>query len=333
MLNSLMIRVAAGGVLVAGGLLFAAQSGLIGSASNAATTEQGGQEQTLSSSSRPSGHMAPMLPEIEHFNVILPRAEQALAPGATIAPSPIEEPARAPSNLITESTELSPLGLPCDISVTASAMPAAMVALDVMAPCRADASVTVAHSGLLITASTDSLGLLTLDVPAFETPAFFSVTFADGVEETVLIGLPDLREFDRIGLSWQGDMGLELHAMEFGAAFGEQGHVWLEAPGAPEGAVAGDGGFLTVLEAGESYAQIYTLPRATLSEGDSVRLSIDAPITQANCTRVVMARTLRAEVGGPVNVTELTFTVPDCDAVGDVLVLQNLLDDLRLASN
>ncbi|MBL4627986.1 MAG: hypothetical protein JKY00_08100 [Roseicyclus sp.] len=351
MLSSMIIRVAAGGTLIVGGALFAAQSGLLGGMSNAQTAGQIAEDQTLTSSSRPAGStassrpagaasssrpagsMAPILPVIEQSNVRLPIAAQSLAPEARVVPASFDGPALAPNLPITDETELSELGLPCGISVTATAMPAAMVALDVMAPCRADAVVTIIHSGLEISSSTDALGLLTLDIPAFETPAFFSVTFADGVEEAVLVGLPDLPEFDRIGLAWQGNMGLELHAMEFGAAFGEAGHVWQDAPAAPETAIAGDGGFLTVLETGATFAQIYTLPRATLREGDSVRLSIDAPVTQANCTRDVMARTLRAEGGGRVDVTELTFTVPACDAVGDVLVLQNLLDDLRLASN
>lgn len=333
MLNSVVIRVAAGGILMVGGALAVMQSGWIGGVGNAQTADQMVEERMLTSSSRPSGSMAPILPIIEENNVIVPMAEQSLAPQATIIPAAFDDPAPTPAAPITEETELSALGLPCGITVSAMAMPAAMVALDVMAPCRAEASVTVNHSGIEIVSSTDALGLLTLDIPAFETPAFFSVTFADGIEETVLVGLPDLRDFDRIGLSWQGNMGLELHAMEFGAAFGDQGHVWVESPADPEAAIAGDGGFLTVVETGNSFAQIYTLPRATLREGDQVRLSIDAPVTQANCTRDVVARTLRAEGGGPVDVTELTFTVPACDAVGDVLVLQNLLDDLRLASN
>ena len=333
MLNSLVIRVAAGGTMIVGGALFAMQSGWIGGPGMAQSADQSVAEETLTSSSRPVGSMTPTLPVIEENNVIMPMAEQSLAPQATIVPASFDDPAPAPDATAAEDIALSPLGLPCDITVTATAMPAAMVALDVMAPCRADASVTINHSGLQIASTTDALGLLTLDIPAFETPAFFSVGFSDGVEETVLVGLPDLFEYDRIGLSWQGDMGLELHAMEFGAAFGERGHIWQEAPAGPEAAVAGDGGFLTMVETGNSFAQVYTLPRATLREGDSVRLSIDAPVTQTNCTRDVLARTLRTEGGNPVDVTELTFTVPACDAVGDVLVLQNLLDDLRLASN
>ncbi|GAB5447116.1 hypothetical protein [Gymnodinialimonas sp.] len=329
MLNSLVIRVAAGGTLIVGGALFALESGWVTAPGAAETVE----ETTLTSSSRPEGSMAPTLPVIEENNIIVPMAEQSLTPAATAIPVAFDDPIPTPAAPITEATELSDLGLPCDITVTASALPAAMVALDVMAPCRMDAAVTINHSGLQIDARTDALGLLTLDIPAFETPAFFSVAFADGVEETVLVGLPDLYDFDRIGLNWQGDMGLELHAMEFGAAFGDQGHVWHEAPATAEAAISGNGGFLTMIETDNSFAHIYTLPRATLREGDSVRLSIDAPVTQTNCTRDVMAWTLRMEAGGPVNVTDLTFTVPSCDAVGDVLVLQNLLDDLRLATN
>lgn len=333
MLNSLVIRIAAGGTLMVGGALFAVQSGVLGGAGFAQTASEVVEERTLTSSSRPSGSMTPVLPIIPENNIIVPMAEQGLAPEATIVPASFDDPAPLSSAPMTDETQLSDLGLPCGITVSATALPAAMVALDIMAPCRTEASVTVNHSGMEIVSSTDALGLLTLDIPAFETPAFFSVTFADGIEETVLVGLPDLRDFDRIGLSWQGNMGLELHAMEFGAQFGGQGHVWHETPSGPDAAIAGTGGFLTLVETGNSFAQIYTLPRATLREGDSVRLSIDAPVTQTNCTRDVMARTLRAEGGGPVDVTELTFTVPGCDAVGDVLVLQNLLDDLRLASN
>ena len=36
------------------------------------------------------------------------------------------------------------------------------------------------------------MGLLTLDFPAFETPAFFTIRLADGEEAVTLVGLPDL---------------------------------------------------------------------------------------------------------------------------------------------
>lgn len=343
MLNSLIIRAAAGGTLMVGGALFALQSGLpsgVGNAQARTETRTVTEERTLTSSSRPSemASMTPSMPEIvTGSDVRLPAALEAVAPEAMLVPAGFAElsgPDAAPLFAAPAMPDdLSDLGLPCDVTVTASAMPAAMVALDILAPCRANAEVAIEHSGLLIAASTDGLGLLTLDIPAFATPAQISVTFDDGVGDTVSVAVPDLAEFDRIGLTWRDDLGLELHAMEFGATYGGPGHVWQNAPSSPEMASAGEGGFLTRLGSGEGFAQIYTLPRATLRQGETVRLSIDAPVTAANCTRPVVARTLRAEAGGPVDVTELTFTLPDCGAVGDVLVLQNLLEDLRLASN
>lgn len=332
MLNTLVIRAAAVCVLTTGGVLYAMETGLIGAGEAAAAGHVA--EVTLTSGSRSSTpqSLTPDLPEIPTgAEVRLPMMAEPIAPEAMTSPMSFEIAPEA--RVLDTPLERSELGLPCEISVTANAMPAAMVALDIMAPCRSFAPVRITHSGLEFEAETDALGLLTLDIPAFETPAFFTVMFEDGVEQTAMIGLPDLPEFDRIGLAWRGDMGLELHAMEFGAEYGGAGHVWQNAPATTDAALTGAGGFLTNIAMGETYAQIYTLPRATLREGESVRLSIDAPITAANCSASVVARTLRSESAGPVDMTELTFTVPDCDAIGDVLVLQNLLADLRLASN
>ncbi|WP_156945811.1 hypothetical protein [Roseicyclus elongatus] len=252
-------------------------------------------------------------------------------------PQPVMPPIPGPGPEISQAPALSPLGLPCGLSVTGTAQPAAMVALDIMDPCQPNAPVRIAHSGMTIGATTDAMGLLTIDIPAFETPAFFTVRMDDGTEESLLVALPDLREFDRIGVSWTDQAELDLHAMEFGARFGDDGHVWAENPRATDAVSQGAGGFLTQLGdpdmTDRMLAQVYTLPRATLSQGNSVRITLDAEITEANCTRPAEALTLRSEAAGPVEITPLTFTHPDCDAVGDFLVLQNLLGDLRLASN
>ena len=51
---------------------------------------------------------------------------------------------------------LSPLGLPCGLTVTTEARPGAMVALDIMDPCQGNARVVVEHSGLNLTGQTDA---------------------------------------------------------------------------------------------------------------------------------------------------------------------------------
>jgi len=276
-------------------------------------------------------------------DVQLPR--QAVVPVAETAPltDPEPEPTRVPAQAaaIPDAPEpdraLSPLGLPCDLAITATAMPGAMVALDIMAPCQPETQVDIAHSGLSLVGQTDAFGLLTMDIPGFETPAFFEVALPDGQVDTVLVGLPDLVNYDRVGVQWQGPAELDLHAMEFGASFGEPGHIWSETPGRLDDALAGQNGFLTQLGDPRTpdapRAQVYTFPHATLRDGDRVRLSIDAQVTETSCGTEVSAHTLEMQRAGPVEITPVSLTMPGCDAVGNYLLLQNLLQDLRLASN
>ena len=167
------------------------------------------------------------------------------APVAPTLPMPgaarPERLAQADAPEIVTDQALSPFGLPCGLTVTTEARPAAMVALDIMDPCQGNARVVVEHSGLNLTGTTD------VDAPML--------------------------------------------------------------------------------------AEIYTFPRDTLNGDGTVRLSIEAEVTEANCGQDTLARTLESDEEGAVAVIELTFTVPGCDAVGDYLVLQNLLQDLRVATN
>ena len=245
-------------------------------------------------------------------------------------------PDRAATGLVTP-TPVSGLGLPCTVSVTASALPGAMVALDVMAPCQPEAEILISHAGLTLHMETDAFGLLTADIPALETPAFFDVTLPDGQIQTALVALPDLSEMSRVALHWDGDGAFALHAMEFGAAFGEPGHVWRDAPGSIPVALTGAGGFLsdlTVASTGAgTQAQIYTLPHGSLRDGDVVRLSVDVEVTEQTCGQTVEAQALRLDGGAITDRTPLSLTLPGCEAVGDYLVLQNLFQDLRLAAN
>jgi len=265
-----------------------------------------------------------------------PRVADMAEPDAGVAlPRQAEIP--VPPQTDGAPRQVSALGLPCGLSVEARAMPGAMVALDVMAPCQTETRVVIEHSGLTLIAETDALGLLTLDIPAFETPAFFNIELPDGLSETALVGLPDLFDYHRVAVQWDGRGELSLHAMEFGAAFGDTGHVWQESPATLDAALTGTGGFL--LELGDPTrpdaprAQVYTLPRSALRAGDTVRLSVDAAITPETCGQPLSAHALQMDGTGRVELIPLSLTMPGCDAVGDYLLLQNLLQDLRLAAN
>jgi hypothetical protein len=49
---------------------------------------------------------------------------------------------------------------------------AAMIAIGVAAPCHPNAVSPITHSGMTIAARTDAVGLMTLDLPALESPAY-----------------------------------------------------------------------------------------------------------------------------------------------------------------
>jgi hypothetical protein len=47
----------------------------------------------------------------------------------------------------------------------------------------------------------------------------------------------------------------------------------------------------------------------------------------------VRAQTVQIAESGTIMTNPVTLTIPGCEAVGDYLVLQNLFEDMRLASN
>jgi hypothetical protein len=272
--------------------------------------------------------VAPILP------LDAPNTPPLANPGAALPERLTQVDAAQP---VMTDQPLSPFGLPCGLTVTTETLPAATVALDIMAPCQPNARVVVEHSGLNLTGQTDAMGILTMDIPAFESPAFFTVRMPDGATASALSSLPDIAGYTRVGVQWQEDRALELHAMEFGATYGDPGHIWRDNPGFAARAENGEGGFMTYLGTASvenpMLAEIYTFPRDTLNNDGTVRLTIEAEVTLANCGQDTVARTLESDGDGNVAVIELTFTVPGCDAVGEFLVLQNLLQDLRVAAN
>lgn len=255
-------------------------------------------------------------------------------PGASLGNAPDENPQDIAATPPEPAVARSALGLPCGLTLTAEAMPGAMVALDVMDPCAAGAQVEIRHGALRIDAELDAMGLLTLDVPALETPAFFTASLDTGAEATTLTGLPDLIDYHRAAILWSGPLDLELHGYQGDADFGGPGHIRPESPGSVVDATIGSGGFLTVLggssQGGGWTAQVFTTPRVL---SDDLSLVVEVPITDATCGQPVRAQALQSAQGGPVTVQPVALTMPGCDTVGEFLMLQNLFGTPRLGTN
>lgn len=233
--------------------------------------------------------------------------------------------------------ERNEFGLSCGAMLTATGSDAAMMSLTLTAPCRGGQAFTVRHGDLVYSARMSDLGTYMAEVPALTAEARVKVTFRDGSYTTAEAHVPLADTVDRVALVSDRRSGLQIHALEFGADYGDAGHVWSGRPRDPASADKAGGGFVTVLgdasiEDGQM-TEVYTFPANTRNRDGVVRLSVEAEVTAENCDRDITGRTLQRQADGSIKPVTLTLALPACDAVGEFLVLKNLLRDLRIASN
>jgi hypothetical protein len=222
----------------------------------------------------------------------------------------------------------------CAVWVVATPAPGAMLDFSVYAPCDRGADVTVTHADLTIDTRIGADGQLMMMVPALAENAALTIGFADGRTQSDSTYVPDLAQHERVVLQWQGPAVMLLHAYEFGAEYGQAGHVHAGQPRAP-GQDAG--GFLTVLgdaqiEEGRR-AQVYSYPRGETLRTGSVRLEIEAPVTDDSCGQPLSANAIEMLGGVTGESRRITVDMPGCDGEGGYVVLPGILPDLRIALN
>lgn len=218
-------------------------------------------------------------------------------------------------------------------NVAATAVPAAMASVDltVSAPCLGNTRVTVHHNGMMFSEVTDARGTLSVNIPVLAEKAVFVVAFANGKGAVAQADVPALSEYDRVAVQWTGNAGFQFHAREFGAAYGDAGHSWTGA-GADQPARGrvirlGDADMLV-----PQLVEIYTFPTASARKSGTIALSVEAEVTSANCSRDIAAQSLELRGDGVLRTRDLVLSMPDCSAIGDFLVLNNLVDDLKIAA-
>ncbi|WP_412504227.1 hypothetical protein [Roseovarius sp. SYSU LYC5161] len=251
-------------------------------------------------------------------------------------PEAMIQPAAFDADTRAELPEEAPVpAFECETTLTAETLAAAMVELSLDAPCMINERFTLHHNGMMITGVTDATGQSELTVPALSKQAVFIVSFAAGQGAVATAEVTSMEYYDRVVLQWQGPAGLQLHALEFGASYGEEGHVWSDAARSMGVAARGEGGFHTRLGALDQpearLAEVYTFPSGTARRGGNVAVSVEAEVTEDNCTRDIAAQTIEVRGAGRPRVKDLELAMPECDAAGDFLVLKNLLNDLKIA--
>jgi hypothetical protein len=221
---------------------------------------------------------------------------------------------------------------PCAASLELSVAENAMVGITLISACRPNERVVLKHAGLALTAKTTLTGAIFTDLPALEPHAQVEVLFKDGTSISSTIEVPEVVNLRRYAIEWQGDDAFLLHGFENGANFGEAGDINGANPNRPPAGVPAKAGFLSIL--GDSttemplLAELYTFPTDPKAAAEVV---VEAPVIATTCGREMLAETLFSQ-NGKVARSDLTVAMPECDAIGDYLVLNNLLADMTIAS-
>ncbi|MVO16560.1 hypothetical protein [Parasedimentitalea huanghaiensis] len=249
--------------------------------------------------------------------------------------APAEAPEVAERDAVafeSKRVEVRPVDASCEATATASAtaVEQANVHLTFSAPCHGNARVTVHHSGLMFTATTNDDGDLDMQVPALAETAVYIVELASGPGAVASTQVSGLDQIDRVALQWTGNSGFEIHAREFGAQYGQAGHIWSGANANSQTSQVqrlGDANQLA-----PRMAEVYSFARNTAENSGIVALSIEAEVSAINCGREISAQTLELREDRKLRTRDLELSMPNCNAIGDFLVLNNLVEDLKIAS-
>jgi hypothetical protein len=266
----------------------------------------------------------PRPPAAAEAPVVRPVADSA----EVAAPEDGAVAAEAPSLLADGATA-------CPTSLKVTAVPGGMAYLAFDAPCQRGRPVALGHAGLVADVAVPASGRLAQLLPVLDPAAPFVVTLQDGDEAEARLAQAPNSDIAHVVLQYEGAAGLALHALEFGAAPGEAGHVWSGAAREALHAIRGEGGFLTRIgDAGlGAVAEVYSVPAGNMARTGEVELMVEAEVTAATCGRDLQAQVLRRGLGGAPEVVALKIALPGCDAVGHILQLKNLVQDLKIAAN
>ncbi|MES2433230.1 MAG: hypothetical protein V4586_05325 [Pseudomonadota bacterium] len=262
-----------------------------------------------------------------------PKPVVEVAPAAPKTPAaPIAETAPvlpAPKAETAPKTEVADA---CPVSLELSNADNALIAITLVAPCHADERVVLKHAGLTVTAKTTLTGALFADLPALMQDAKVEVMFKDNTTVAASVAVPELAALRRFAVQWQQDDAFQLHGFEDASDFGGPGDVSQATPHQPIAGAPAKGGFLTLLGDASTdlpmLAQVYTYPKDSKIKPEIV---VEAAVTEATCGRELLGQTLQTTAGA-VKVSDMSLAMPECDAVGDYLVLKNLVPDMTIAA-
>lgn len=230
-----------------------------------------------------------------------------------------------PEVIVPAKVATPALPVDCPLQLDAIPQSGGLIGLTMLAPCHIGERVVLRHAGLAVTTRISESGTLFASLPAMSAAALVEVRFASGEQAAVTVSVPEAEQLRRFAVQWQDADAFQLHAFEGGASYGAPGHYSAAFTG-----TIGQGASVMLL--GDSSTDLPLLAEVfTFAPGRDAEIVLEAAVTEATCGRELFAETLMAE-GGRVDVADLTLAMPGCEAVGDIIVLKNLAQDMKLAA-
>jgi len=225
----------------------------------------------------------------------------------------------------------------CEIFLDPSVRSGANILLFLIAECKPNMPVTISHAGLEFTILTDAAGTANVVVPALQRTAEITATFEDGSSQSTVALVTQITDVTRAAVTWRGDADLDLHAFEFGAVAGSDGHVWSGSARDYRSARLTGGGYLLELGdktiEGGALAEVYSMPLGRGLARGTVAMTLEVNNGSEVCGNDISARTLRTRPDNSAGLRRIRFTVPGCG--GGALAqfrVNGAVDDIRLAA-
>lgn len=171
-------------------------------------------------------------------------------------------------------------GASCDLGVRSSAASGGSSRIRLQSDCRANELFEINHGNLRFSGQFDGSGRGDIDIPVLDTGNGITILTQDGTLTPAEMQY-NRREVEltlRVAVAWTAPVDLDLHAFEYAAGFGADGHVWQESPRGFRLVRRGGGGFLAnypALSAGGQSIEVYTFWANSRARRGTARIAVD----------------------------------------------------------
>lgn len=235
---------------------------------------------------------------------VLPAEVAALQPGDLLVERPLVPAAATGPGPRDDAADRLRFGIDCRPGVSLAPRGAKWLEVSVSAPCHPGALLAVALGPLDVSLRAGPAGAASVLLPALASAR--TVTVRAPGEDPVTVPSPGGAATELIALRSQAGQA-RLHMLAPDADHGSAGHIRADAAGT-----------LGMVRLGAPGTRIV---EAAPDPAPGMAISVEVPVTAQNCGRDVRAELLR-HAGGRTRVHSLSLSVPDCDAIGEFLVLK-----------